>query len=147
KAAVDAAQTRVDGYFAQRALEEAANAAQKLALVEQAEALASSTDWLKTADTLRALQQQWNAIGPAPRDEAKKLNARFRRACDEFFTRRKADLQQRKEVWQANQAAKEALIAEAEQLAESSDWEAAVERIKQLQAEWKATGPVKRQKS
>src|SRR5690606_10202899 len=118
----------------------------KLVLVEQAEALAPSTDWLKTADALRALQQQWNAIGPAPREEARKLNARFRQACDQFFTRRKEDLQQRKDMWQANQAAKEALIVEAEQLAESSDWSAAVERIKQLQAEWKATGPVKRQK-
>lgn len=147
KAATDTAQTRVDGHFAQRALDEAANGAQKLVLVEQAEALAPSTDWLKTADALRALQQQWNAIGPAPREEARKLNARFRQACDQFFTRRKEDLQQRKDMWQANQAAKEALIVEAEQLAESSDWSAAVERIKQLQAEWKATGPVKRQKS
>jgi hypothetical protein len=147
KAAADAAQTRVDGFFAQRSLEEAANLDQKQALVEQAEALSTSTDWLKTADALRALQQQWNTAGPVPREKAKALNARFRAACDAFFTRRKEDLQQRKDTWQANQAAKEALIAEAEQLAESSDWGPAAERIKQLQAAWKATGPVKRQKS
>lgn len=147
KAAVDAAQVRVDGFFAQRAVDESANLLQKQALLEQAEALSTSTDWLKTADALRALQQQWNAAGAVPREDAKKLNARFRHACDQFFTRRKEDLQQRKDVWQANQAAKEALIVEAEQLAESSDWNTAVERIKQLQAEWKATGPVKRQKS
>lgn len=147
KAAADAAQTRVDGFFAQRSLEEAANLEQKQALVEQAEAMSTSTDWLKTADALRALQQQWNGMGPVPREKAKALNARFRAACDAFFTRRKDDLQQRKDTWQANQAAKEALIEEAEQLAESSDWAAAADRIKQLQAAWKATGPVKRQKS
>ncbi len=147
KAATDAAQTRVDGFFAQRSLDEAANLEQKQELVQQAEALSSSTDWLRTADALRALQQQWNTMGQVPRDKAKALNARFRAACDAFFTRRKEDLQQRKETWQANQAAKEALIAEAEQLAESSDWAATVERIKQLQSAWKATGPVKRQKS
>lgn len=147
KAAADAAQSRVDGFFAQRSLEEASNLEQKQALVEQAESLSTSTDWLKTADALRALQQQWNAMGPVPRDKAKTLNARFRAACDAFFTRRKDDLQQRKDTWQANQAAKEALITEAEQLAESSDWGPAAERIKQLQAAWKTTGPVKRQKS
>lgn len=147
KAAADAAQTRVDGFFAQRSLEEASNLEQKEALVQQAESLSTSTDWLKTADALRALQQQWNAMGPVPREKAKTLNARFRAACDAFFTRRKDDLQQRKDTWQANQAAKEALITEAEQLAESSEWAQASERIKQLQAAWKTTGPVKRQKS
>ena len=147
KSAADQAQAVVDAHFAQRALTEAATLEQKQALVEQAEALSTSTDWLKTSDALRALQQQWNTMGPVPRDQAKALNARFRAACDTFFTRRKEDLQQRKETWHANQAAKEALIAEAEQLAQSSDWGPAADRIKQLQVAWKATGPVKRQKS
>lgn len=147
KAAVDAAQGRVETLFAQRAVEEAGNLERKQAIVAQAEQLAESSEWLKTADALKDLQQQWNAIGPVPREHGKSVSARFRLACDRFFTRRKDDLQQRKATWSANQAAKEALITEAEQLAESTDWTAAVERIKKLQAEWKATGPVKRQKS
>ncbi len=148
KAAADAAQARVDAHFAQRSVEDAAVLQEKGQLAEQAEALADSTDWLKTADALKALQQRWNALGHAPRGEqGKALNARFRAACDRFFTRRKEDLAQRKDVWSANQAVKERLIAEAEALAESTDWQHGVERIKALQAEWKASGPVKRQKS
>ena len=45
---------------------------------------------------------------------------RFREACDTFFTRRNADLAQRKETWAANQAKKEALCARAEELAAST---------------------------
>ena len=148
KAATDAAQARVDGFYAQRSVEDAAVLQEKGQLAEQAEALAESTDWLKTADALKALQQRWNTLGHAPRGEqGKVLNARFRAACDRFFTRRKDDLAQRKDVWSANQAVKEDLIAQAEAIAESTDWSAGVERIKALQAEWKASGPVKRQKS
>lgn len=148
KAAADAAQVRVDGHFAQRAVEDAAVLQEKAQLAEQAEALSESTDWLKTADALKALQQRWNTLGHAPRGEqGKALNARFRAACDRFFTRRKEDLAQRKDVWSANQAVKEQLIAQAEEVALTTDWPAGVERIKALQAEWKASGPVKRQKS
>ena len=148
KAAADAAQARVDGFYAQRSVEDAAVLQEKAQLAEQAEALADSTDWLKTADALKGLQQRWNTLGHAPRGEqGKSLNARFRAACDRFFTRRKEDLAQRKDVWSANQAVKEQLIAQAEAIAETTDWNVGVERIKALQADWKASGPVKRQKS
>ncbi|HTU99497.1 MAG TPA: DUF349 domain-containing protein [Luteitalea sp.] len=148
KVATDAAQVRVDAFFAQRSVEDAAVLQEKAQLAEQAEALAESTDWLKTADALKALQQRWNTLGHAPRGEqGKALNARFRAACDTFFTRRKDDLAQRKDVWSANQSVKEDLIVQAEAIADTTDWQAGVERIKALQAEWKASGPVKRQKS
>jgi hypothetical protein len=148
KAGADAAQVRADAWFAQRQVEDAAVLQEKAQLAEQAEALAESSDWLKTADALKALQQRWNTLGHAPRgDEGKALNNRFRAACDRFFTRRKEDLSQRKDVWSANQAVKEDLIAQAEAIAESTDWQAGVEKIKALQATWKASGPVKRQKS
>ena len=148
KAGADAAQARVDTFYAQRSVEDAAVLQEKAQLAEQAEALAESTDWLKTADALKALQQRWNALGHAPRGEqGKALNNRFRAACDRFFTRRKDDLTQRKDVWSANQAVKEDLIAQAEAIAETTDWNAGVEKIKALQAAWKASGPVKRQKS
>lgn len=148
KAGADAAQARADTWFAQRQVEDAAVLQEKAQLAEQAEALSESSDWLKTADALKALQQRWNTLGHAPRgEEGKGLNNRFRAACDRFFTRRKEDLTQRKDVWSANQAVKEDLITQAEAIAESTDWQAGVERIKALQAAWKASGPVKRQKS
>ena len=72
---------------------------------------------------------------------------RFRAACDKFFTRRQDDLKQRKQDWTENLKRKEALVAEAEQLSQSTEWEQAASRIKRLQVDWKTIGPVKKSKS
>ena len=61
--------------------------------------------------------------------------------------RRQEDLKHRKEDWAANLARKEALCEKAEALAESTEWDAAAAQLKQLQAEWKTIGPVRKSKS
>ena len=82
-----------------------------------------------------------------PRPDTRIVWQRFRTACDRFFTRRNEDLAERKEVWSANQAKKEALCARAEELAESRDWDKAASELRRLQTEWKVVGPVRRSKS
>jgi hypothetical protein len=145
--AADPIQAKAREFFAARAVERDANLKQKLALCERAEALADSTDWIKTAEEMKKLQAEWQAIGPVPRPDTRIVWKRFRDACDRFFTRRNEDLAQRKEVWSANQAKKEALCARAEELAESRDWDKAASELRRLQAEWKTVGPVRRTKS
>jgi Domain of Unknown Function (DUF349) len=145
--AADPIQVKAREFFAQRAEERGANLQLKNALVVRAEALADSTDWIKTADELKKLQAEWQKIGPIPRQDTKDTWKRFREACDRFFTRRNADLAQRKETWSANLARKDALCARAEELAASREWEKAASEIRRLQAEWKTIGPVRRTKS
>ena len=145
--AADPLQAKAREFFAQRAEERQGNLEKKLALCERAEALADSTDWIKTADELKKLQLEWQAIGPVPRPDTRVVWKRFREACDRFFSRRNEDLAQRKEVWATNQAKKEALCARADQLAESREWERAAAEIRRLQADWKTIGPVRRSKS
>jgi hypothetical protein len=145
--AADPIQEKVREFFAARAVERDANLKQKLALCERAEALADSTDWIKTAEEMKKLQAEWQASGPVPRPDTRVVWKRFRDACDRFFTRRNEDLAQRKEVWSTNQAKKEALCARAEELAESRDWDKAASELRRLQAEWKMVGPVRRSKS
>jgi hypothetical protein len=144
KAASDAVRAKCDVYFAGLAEAQAANRARKEALCLQAEALAVSSDWIKTADAIKALQAEWKTVGPAPRAEEKRLWERFHAACDGFFTRRREDLQQRKEAWASNLARKEALCAQAEAVAETTDWPKGIDEIKRLQAEWKTVGPVRK---
>jgi hypothetical protein len=139
--------SRCDAHFARQAQERALNLKLKISLAEQAEALADSTDWLKTAQALVALQAQWKAVGPVPQRDAKSVWERFRKACDHFFSRRKEDLSHRKEEWGRNLERKEALCAKAEALVESTDWEAAVAELRRLQAEWKGVGPVRKNRS
>jgi hypothetical protein len=147
KAAHDEVWARCEAHFASQATERAENLARKLALCEQAEALADSTDWIKTAEALKGLQAEWKTIGPVSRGREKAVWERFRSACDRFFTRRQEDLNQRKVSWNENLARKEALCERAEALAESTDWDKAAAEIRQLQAEWKSIGPVKKSKS
>ncbi len=145
--AADPIQAKAREYFAQRVEERRTNLARKLALIERAEALAQSSDWIKTAEELKKLQAEWQAVGAVPRQETRTTWKRFREACDTFFTRRNADLAQRKEAWAANQAKKEALCARAEELSTSMEWERAAAEIRRLQIEWKNVGPVRRTKS
>ena len=147
KGAQDEVFARTAPHFAAQAEERTTNLAKKQALCERAEALADSTDWVRTAVTLQGLQAEWKAIGAVPRGHEKAIWERFRGACDRFFTRRQQDLKQRKEMWAANLAAKEELCARAEALAESTDWDAAAAQIRHLQGEWKKVGPVRKTKS
>ncbi len=147
KTAREKLQSRLEEHQRQRAAQEQANLEKKLALCAQAEELAGSTDWLRTADKIKALQAEWKAIGAVPRKQQKQAWDRFHAACDRFFTARKQDLGKRRDEWAQNLLRKEALIAQAEALAKSSEWDKAAEDIKRLQAEWKAVGPVKRTRS
>jgi hypothetical protein len=147
KAAQDQVYEKCKDFFAQQAAERQENLKKKEVLVTRAESMTESTDWVKTADAIKALQAEWKAIGPVTRGHEKAIWERFRAACDKFFTRRQDDLKHRKHEWNENLARKEALITEAEQAAQSTEWDQAANRIKQLQAEWKKIGPVRKNKS
>ena len=66
KAARDQVKTSTDAFFAKQAEELAENLKKKEALCERAEALAESTDWLKTAEELREAAGRVEGDGPGP---------------------------------------------------------------------------------
>jgi hypothetical protein len=147
KTAQDEVFARTSAHFAAQNEERISNLARKQTLCEKAEALAGSTDWVKTATEIQSLQAEWKSIGPVARGHEKAIWERFRAACDRFFTRRQEDLKRRKEEWSSNLARKEALCAKAEALADSTEWDSAAAQFKQLQAEWKTIGPVRKSRS
>ncbi len=147
KTAQDAVFARTSVYMAEQHAARGANLQKKQDLCARAEALAPSSDWVKTAAELQALQAEWKTVGAVSRGHEKALWERFRAACDGFFSRRQEDLKKRKDEWSANLAQKEALCEEAERLAQSNDWDATAAQFKRLQAQWKGIGPVRRSKS
>jgi hypothetical protein len=147
KTAQDEVYARTAAHAATQNAERGANLTRKDALCVQAEALADSTDWVRTAAAIQALQAEWKTIGPVNRGHERAVWERFRAACDRFFTRRQEDLKRRKDDWNANLTRKEALCAAAEALSDSTEWDAAAAKLKQLQAEWKTIGPVRKSKS
>jgi len=147
KAARDRVREKADVYFQKQAEEAGGNLKAKEALCERAEALSASTDWMKTAEAIKGLQNEWKAVGPVSRGHEKAIWERFRKACDQFFRARDEDLSKRKGEWAKHLESKVALCERAEALADSTDWKTTADEIKKLQAEWKTTGPVRRNQS
>jgi hypothetical protein len=135
---------RCETFFQQQAVERGENLQKKEALCAEVETLAESTDWIRTAETIKGLQAQWKTVGPVTPGHEKAVWERFRQACDRFFTRRKDDLTLRKTAWTANLQKKESICAEIEALGDSTDWDQALADVKRLQADWRTVGPVKR---
>ncbi|HEX4421682.1 MAG TPA: DUF349 domain-containing protein [Kofleriaceae bacterium] len=148
KAACDQVYDKVRGVRAveQEKFDEVAKV--KEALIADAEALSGSTDWAATADKLKALQQQWKQSGHLPRKQGDELWKRFRAACDQFFERRKPELEARHAEEAGNLAAKQQLIARAEAVARMAPadggWGKSIAEIKDLQRQWKDIGFVPR---
>ncbi|MDA1183278.1 MAG: DUF349 domain-containing protein [Acidobacteria bacterium] len=147
KAAQDEVFTRTAAHVAAQNEARAGNLAHKQALCERAEALASSSDWVRTAQALQELQTEWKAIGPVSRGREKAIWERFRAACNTFFKRRQTDLRQRRETWAANMTLKVALCERAEAVVDSTDWNTTAGQLRQMQVEWKGIGPVKKSQS
>ncbi len=147
KVAHDAVRPRVEERLAKEESERQKCLEQKVALCLEAENLSDSTDWLATAKRIEELQAEWKRIGlAAPKPERDVWN-RFRAACGQFFGRRRADLVERKQIWDKNAALKETLCQQAEALSEELDLPSAKGTVRRLQAEWKAIGPVRRNRS
>jgi hypothetical protein len=113
-------------------------------LVEEAEALANSTDWGPGTSRYRDLMARWKAAGPAPRDVDEILWKRFRAAQDTFFRAKQAALSAQDSEFRSNLAAKEALLAEGEKLKPVTDVAAAKAAYRALLERWTAIGKVPR---
>jgi hypothetical protein len=124
-----------------KAAREAARAealARKTALVEEAEQIAAtSTQWKVAGDRMREILDEWKTIKGVDRRTDGELWKRYSSARDAFTRRRGTHFAgldaQRKQA----SARKEELVAEAESIQESTDWNATAARLKELMTEWK----------
>ncbi|WP_084958133.1 DUF349 domain-containing protein [Thermoactinospora rubra] len=135
---------RRKAYFAGLDQQRESVRAVKEGIVEEAEELASSTDWNQTAAAYRDLMQRWKAAGRASREAEEELWARFKAAQDQFFQARSAVYAQRDASLAANATAKEQLLAEAEKILPVTDVRAARAALRSVLERWEAIGPVPR---
>ncbi len=123
------------------------NLRRKTELCEKVEALleqpnSSNAEWEKRAKEIIAIQAEWKTIGFAPHKMNVKIFERFRQACDKFFTAKSAHYKEVKSTFSENIAKKQAIIARAKELAESTDWHKTTNELIALQKEWKESGIV-----
>jgi len=115
-------------------------------IVQEAEALANSTDWVATARRYKALMDQWKASGRGKKNEDAKLWDRFKAAQDTFFAAKNSDLEKRSESFAENLVKKEALVAEIEALLPISNLDDAKRKFRDLKSKYAKAGMVERNK-
>ena len=106
-------------------------------LAIEAEKLASSTEWKVTGDRLRAIVEEWKTI-KIDRKTDQALWSRLSSARTEFDKRRGTHFAALTETRKAASAAKEKLIAAAEEIQGSTEWQDTANKFKALMADWKA---------
>ena len=119
----------------------AENADKKKALVEQAQALADSTDWKATSDKLIALQKEWKTIGAVSKKLGDQLWSEFLAACNKFFEARNAATAGARSEERDNLEAKRNIIARLNELVEKGA-DATREQVQALTDEYNKVGHV-----
>ena len=113
------------------------NLATKMSLIEQAEALRESVEWLAASETVKELRQAWLKTGPVDKALTPQLEERFHGAVQEFFDRRKAFQSDRKALARRTVERYRELVSQAEALKNSDQFEAVSRQLKQLQMAWR----------
>ena len=124
----------------------------KSALCEKVEAIAAteikdSNTWNALSKEIENIQKEWRKIGYAAKKDNQKVYDRFRKACDEFFAKKRDFYADFKNQMQDNMSRKVELCEKAEALKDSTEWKKTAEALMELQQQWKEIGPVSRKKS
>ena len=106
--------------------------------------MAAEEPSIDLGNRLRQLQALWKEVGPMPQRSSKELWDKFKVVCDQIYDKVKGVRAVESEKFAEIVKVKEALIAEATVLAESTDWAATAEKLKTLQAKWKDSGHLPR---
>ncbi|MDO4216886.1 MAG: DUF349 domain-containing protein [Bacteroidales bacterium] len=139
-------------HFEQRRSEMEKNLLAKQALVEQAAQLTaqeptSTRQWDDTSSQLDELLKVWKTIGPVPREHNETIWNTFKSSIDNFYNRKREYFGRVKDEQTENYNKKIDLCLQAEAIAKRDDWRKATDELLQLQAEWKAIGPVAKRNS
>ena len=118
----------------------------KKQIIEEAEKLATSTDWVATARRFKVLMDSWKAAGRGKKNDDAKLWARFKAAQDQFFAAKNADLEKREVSMTANLAKREELIVQIEALVPFTDVKATKNSFRDLMRSWEKIGITHRDK-
>jgi hypothetical protein len=113
--------------------------ARKTELAEEAEHIAAeSTQWKTAGDRLREILDEWKTLKGIDKKADGELWKRYSAARDAFTRRRGTHFASLDAQRKQASGRKEELVVEAESLAQSTDWVATANRLKELMTEWKA---------
>jgi hypothetical protein len=114
----------------------------KKAIIEEAEMLIDQDDLANASQRVNILHRNWKKSENLPQKDENELWARFKEATEKFNAYKQENLDKLRDQENANLASKESIIAKAEDLLNTEDWNAAADKMQALLNEWKGTGPV-----
>ena len=134
-----------EAYFAAQAAVRRGNLESRKQVLERLQAFVASLD-AEHADhhlvmqVLREAPREWHSHSPVDREASRHVENEFRQSMDR--------LRQVQDSWyERNAGEKSALIAQARHLSTVEDTTLAIDGVARLQAQWKETGPVQRDRS
>lgn len=147
KAASDLVYARRREHIDAMKVELGKNAEDKQALGDEAAGFASFdsdriTEWNEKTKELLELQKKWDIIGGLPRDKAKHINKHFWNNFKQFFNNKNAFFKTLENQREDNLKRKQELLAKAQELSASEEWDKTASQLKELQAAWREIGPV-----
>jgi hypothetical protein len=116
----------------------------KEAMVGEAEKIAAGNDWRGGVNRFRTLLDEWKALPRIDRATDDDLWHRFSTARTTYTRRRKTQFAEQSVQRDGAKQAKEGIIAEAREIAASTEWGAAAGSFRDLMTRWKAAGPAAR---
>nr|WP_162343548.1 DUF349 domain-containing protein [Cyclobacterium salsum] len=99
-------------------------------------------DWNSKTKEILAIQKEWEAIGPVPRESGREINKTFWGLFKQFFHHKNQFFKELDEIRNENKEKAEELIADAESHKDSTDWKETSNHLIQLQKKWKELGPL-----
>lgn len=133
-------QERKELESAVREAKKAAALVQKEKLVAEAESLAMSESWKVTSERLKVLLEEWKAAPRLDKATDGELWKRFSSSRNKFDKRRRTHFASLDSVHTEVAQKKEAIVKEAEALANSKEWLPTANKFKSLMDSWKASG-------
>ncbi len=123
------------------------NLEEKTALCEEAEKLEEGNDITGAFKQLQLLHARWKEIGPIPKEQKESLWERFKTASSQINDKYHKFFETLKEEQENNLQIKENLCTKAEAITAEeyktmAQWQAATQKILDLQQEWKQAGNV-----
>lgn len=114
----------------------------KLALLQEAEALADSTDWKETTEKLKDLKSKWIKTGSVVKEQEEEVEAKFQSVVDSFFEKRKEFFEAKNRMIKERVDQYEQIIRRANEIKDSPELDATSKEFRKLQDQWKKVGKV-----
>ncbi len=115
---------------------------QKLRIVDEAERIAHSVEWVSTELVFRRLDEEWSKTGKLGSAEEAQLVERLKKAWGRFAGARAAHFGEQRRKTEEALNAKESLVREAAALIESTDLNEVKQKFSELDNRWQSATPV-----